>query len=197
MLGKKVYKTSMLWAFKFIVIALVLFFFNDFYLDTITDDRFADMISKSGSSGKRILDFFAFTTKYPGDLISFILMIMVPALYFGFIRGVRFHERAIVFNRGIPFMRQIVFYEDIKTYKLLHPKLAISIHSKKGDAFVVADEHIERAIAILDQHNIQGDLAQDEFVKLLGNYKNLIVFIGTFIIVLYAVRKLGLYFFYN
>ena len=97
MLGKKVYKTSMLWAFKFIVIALVLFFMNDFYLDTITDDRFAEMISKSGSSGKRFWDFVTFTMKYPGDLISFILMILVPAVYFAFIRGVRFHEKAMVF----------------------------------------------------------------------------------------------------
>jgi hypothetical protein len=196
MLGKKLYKTSMLWAFKFIVFALVLFFLNDFYLDTITDDRFSKMVTEGGSRGRRVLDFFEFILKYPGDAISFALMIVLPAFYFAFIRGVRFYEKAVVVNRGIPFFNQKIPYDEVKTYKLLHPQLAISMHTKNGDIFVIADEQVERAIAILDQHNIQGDLGQGDLVKIFANYKKFIVFIASFVILLFIVRKLGLYFFY-
>ncbi len=197
MLGKKLYKTSMLWAFKFVVLALVLFFLNDFYLDTITDDRFAKMVTEGGSRGRRFLDFFEFILKYPGDAISFGLMILLPAIYFAFIRGVRFFEKAVVVNRGIPFFNQTIPYDQVKTFKLLHPKLAISMHTKSGDAFVIADEHVERAIAILDQHNIQGDLGQSDLMKIFANYKKFVVFIASFVILLFLVRKLGLYFFYS
>jgi hypothetical protein len=196
-LGKRLYKTSMLWIFKFIVFALILFFFNDFYLDSITDDRFISMVTLGGSRGRRILDFVEFIIKYPGDLISFIVLYCVPGFYFAFIRGVGFFEKGIIVNRGIPFFNQTLSYDDVKTYRLLHPKLAISIQTKNGDAFVVADENIERAIAILDQHNIQGDLNQGEFVKILSNYKKFVVFFSVIVIVLYVVRKLGVYFFYS
>ncbi len=197
MLGKRLYKTSMLWVFKFIVLALIVFFFNDFYLDSITDDRFTSLVTQGGSRGRRILDFVEFIIKYPGDMISFVVLYFVPGVYFAFIRGVGFFEKGIVVNRGIPFLNQTLSYSDVKTYRLLHPKLAISIQTKNGDAFVVADENIERAIAILDQHNIQGDLNQDEFVKILTNYKKFVVLFAAIVIVLYVVRKLGIYFFYS
>jgi hypothetical protein len=57
----------------------------------------------------------------------------------------------------------------------------------------VADNNIERVIAILDQHNISGDLAQDEFVKLFANFKKFIFIVFAFTIVLFLVKKLGLF----
>ena len=107
MQGKKLYKTSMLNFFRLIVLAIVVFFFNDYYLETISDDRFFKMVHV-GSTGRRILDFFEFNIKYPADFISFFCIVLVPAFYFSFIRGVRFHEKGFVFNRGIPFFNQFI-----------------------------------------------------------------------------------------
>ncbi len=194
MFGKKIYKTSMLNFFRLIVLAIVIFFFNDYYLETISDDRFLKMVHV-GSTGRRILDFFEFNITYPADFISFFCIVLVPAFYFAFIRGVRFHEKGFYFNRGIPFFNQTIKYEELKTYKLLHPNLAISIHTKSGDAYVIADNTVERVIAILDQHDIPGDLAQDDYVRLINNYKKFIIFVVSFIVLLFIVRKLGPYFF--
>lgn len=184
----------MLWAFKFVVLALLLFFLNDFYLDSISDDRFLKIVTEGAGQGRKFLDFVEFNYRYPADFISFFIFYIIPATYFAFIRGVGFYEKAIVINRGLPFFNTRITYEDVARYKLIHPKLAISVHTHKGDAFVIADERIERAIAILDQHHIQGDLAQDEFVRVLSNYKKFIVFVATFVVLLFVVRKLGLYF---
>jgi hypothetical protein len=63
-------------------------------------------------------------------------------------------------------MNKYVLYADVKTYKLLHPNLIVTIHTKNGDVYLIADNSVERVIAILDQHNIQGDLARDDYANL-------------------------------
>lgn len=193
MFGKRLYKTSMLNFFRLILLAIVIFFFNDFYLETITTPKFWEMI-RSQAFSEKLLTFFRYHYQYPGEFISFFFTVIVPAVYYGFIRGVRFHEKGFIFNRGIPFMDSKIVYADVKTYKLLHPKLAISIHTKAGEAFVIADNTVERVIAILDQHNIPGDLAQDDYVRLFTNIKRILIFVVSFVVLLFVVRKLGLYF---
>jgi len=187
MLGKKLYKTSMLNFFRLIVVALTAFFFNNFYLETFTYENF--QLERKF----KFLDVFWYHYRYPAEFITFFLIIIIPAVYYGLIRGVRFHERGFVFNRGLPFFNKAILYEDVKAYKLLHPKKAISIQNKKGDFFVIADNNIERVIAILDQHNIPGDLTQDDYAKLVSNYWKFIQLIIGFAIFVFMMKKLGLF----
>lgn len=192
MLGKKLYKTSMLNLFRLLVLAVVIFFFNDFYLETITAPNFQEMLIELPNKNfvSRILTFFRYHYTYPRDLISFVGTILVPALYYAFIRGVRFHEKAFAFNRGIPFLNHVIAYGDVKRYKLFHPKYAISMHLHNGDSFVIADNSVERVIAILDQHNIPGDLG-DDYTKIFTNFKRVVIFVLCFTVLLFLIRKLG------
>lgn len=192
MLGKRLYRTSMLSLFRVLVLGVVIFFINDFYLETITNTTFQEMMAdQTPSRLVRFLTFFRYHFKYPIDLINLLLVVIFPAIYFAFIRGVRFHEKGFLFNKGVPFLDSTVLYPEVKSYKLLHPKQAIWLTTSGGDSFIIADNDIERVIAILDQHNIQGDLAVDQYVKLVSNYKRLVVFCITAFFIIFAIRKLG------
>jgi hypothetical protein len=182
-LGKKLYKTSMLNIFRLIILAIVVFFLNNFYLETFTNENF------QLEARFKILDVISYHLQYPKAFITFFFTILVPAIYYAFIRGIRFHEHGFVFNRGVPFMGVGVPYSEIETYKLLHPDLAISIHTKSGEAFIVADNNIGRVIALLDQHNIRGNLASDEFVRLISNYRKFILGMVWFTVFVFLIRK--------
>lgn len=187
MLGKKLYRTSMLNVFRLVILAIVIFFLNDFILDTYTYEKFRAV-------GRfQIIDVIKYHYRYPYEFITFFFLIIVPAVYYAFIRGVRFHEKGFVYNRGLPFMNRSVLYSDIKTYKLLQPNHIISIHTHKGDVFVIADNTVERVIAILDQHNIQGDLARDDYANLLTNFRKFIIVVLTFTLVVFVIKKLGFF----
>jgi hypothetical protein len=186
MLGKKLYKTSMLNIFRLIILAIVIFFLNDFILDTYTYEKFQAL------RRFKILDVIEFHYRYPVEFITFFFLLIVPAFYYAFIRGVRFHEKGFVFNRGLPFMNKAVPYSEVKTYKLLHPKHVVTIHTIKGDVFLIADNTAERVIAILDQHNIKGDLAQDDYVRLITNFRKFIIVVLTFTLVVFLIKKSGL-----
>ncbi|WP_408097237.1 hypothetical protein ACJVC5_19570 [Peredibacter sp. HCB2-198] len=186
MLGKKLYKTSMLNVFKLVILAVVVFFTNDFILDTYTYEKFQAI-------GRfKILDVLNYHYRYPNEFITFFLIVIVPAIYYAFIRGVRFCEKGFVYNRGLPFMNKEVLYTDVKSYKLLQPNHVITIHTQKGDVFVIADNNIERVIAILDQHNIPGDLARDDYSRLLMNAKKFLIVVLTFTLVVFLLKKFGL-----
>lgn len=187
MLGKRLYKTSMLNVFRLVIAALVIFFFNNFYLETFTYENL------QLNRRFRILDVIDYHYHYPAEFITFFCLIIIPAVYYGFIRGVRFYEKGFIFNRGLPFLNKAISYSDIKTYKLLHPKKAISIHANNGDIFVIADNSVERVIAILDQQNIHGDLAQDNYVRLFGNYKKFLMMVVGFTVFIFIFKKLGLF----
>lgn len=186
MLGKKLYTTSMLNTFRLVILLVTLFFFHNFYLETFTYEKFQAI-------GKfKILDVVDYHLKYPREFIVFFIIVLVPAIYYGLIRGVRFYEKGFIFNRGIPFLNRTINYADINQYKLLHPKKAISIHTNDGNIFVIADNNAERVIAILDQHNIRGDFAQDDFVKLITNYKRFMLIVMGFSVFIFLIKKFGL-----
>ncbi len=185
--AKKMYKTSMLLSFKLLILSIALFFFYDFYLETYSYEKFF----KEAAYGP--IAVLKFHYRYPAEFISFFFLVIVPAVYYSMIRGVKFCEKGFFYNRGLPFFNKFISYEDVKGYKLLHPNVALTITTQKGDIYVVADNNIERVIAILDQHNIQGDLAQDEYVKLFTNFKKFIYIVFAFTIALFLVKKLGLF----
>lgn len=187
MLGKKLYRTSMLNIFRLVVLAIVIFFLNDFVLDTYTYEKFQAI-------GKyKIIDVMKYHLKYPNEFITFFCVVIIPAFYYAFVRGVRFFEKGFVFNRGLPFMNKSVPYEDVKIYKLLHPNHIVTIHTNNGEVFIIADNTIERVIAILDQHNIPGDLARDDYAKLITNFRKFIVVVVTFTLVIFFLKKFGLF----
>lgn len=185
MLGKKLYKSSMLNVFRLIVLAIVIFFLNDFILNTYTYEKFQ-------ADGRfKIIDVIQYHYKYPVEAIMFFFLIIVPAVYYAFIRGVRFHEKGFIFNRGLPFMNTTVLYSDVKTYKLLHPKHIVTIHTKKGHVFLIADNSAERIIAILDQHNIPGDLARDDYANLITNIRKFIIVVLSFTLFVFLLKRFG------
>lgn len=188
MLGKKLYKTGMLNIFRLIILAIVIFFLNDFILDTYTYENF-QLLRRF-----RILDVIEYHYKYPSEFITFFFLIIIPAIYYALIRGVRFHEKGFVFNRGLPFMNKVIPYSEVKTYKLLHPNLILTIHTMSGEVFLIADNTVERVIAILDQHHIQGDLARDDYANLITNFRKFIIVVLTFTFVVFIAKKLGLFF---
>lgn len=174
----------MLNIFRLVIVAIVIFFFNGFYLETFTYENFQAV-------GKfRILDVMNYHFRYPLEFVSFFCLIIIPAIYYGLIRGVRFFEKGFVFNRGLPFMNKAVLYTDVATYKLLHPEYAISIHTRAGEVYVIADNAMERVIAILDQHNIQGDLARDDYVRLITNYRKFMIIVMSFTVFLFVMKKI-------
>jgi hypothetical protein len=186
-MGKKIYKTSMLNIFRLIVLAIVIFFINDLYLSSLTHEKFLL------ESRFRIMDVFSYHYRYPSGLITFFFLIIVPAIYYAFIRGVRFYEKGFVFNHGIPFLNRKISYDEVNSYKLLHPKYAISLFTKSNEVFVIADDDMQRVIAILDQHNIPGDFARDDYAKLITNYRTFIFVVLGFTTLLFILKKLGLF----
>lgn len=183
MLGKKLYKTGMVNIFRLMILAVVVFFSNDFILNTYTYEKF-QLVGRF-----KILDVIDYHLKYPNEFITFFFIILVPAFYYAFIRGVRFYDKGFVYNRGLPFLNRAVAYSDVKLYKLLHPKHVVTIHTQKGDVFVIADNSVERVIAILDQHNIQGDLAGDDYASLITNFKKFTFVVLAFTLVLFLLKK--------
>jgi hypothetical protein len=188
MLGKKLYKTGMLNIFRMVIFAIVIFFLNDFILDTYTYEKFQAL------RRFKILDILEYHYRYPHEFITFFILIIGPAVYYSLIRGVRFHERGFIFNRGLPFMNKTILYDEIKKFKLLHPNNVVTIHSKTGEIFLVADNSIERVVAILDQHNIQGDLARDDYSNVITNFRKIIILFLAFTSIVFIAKKLGLFF---
>lgn len=189
MLGKRLYKTGMLNIFRLIVLAIVIFFTNDFILDTYTYEKF-----QAGSRFK-LLSALEYHYKYPYEFIMFFLLVLAPAFYYSLVRGARFFEKGFSINFGFPFMNKEVHYPDVKNYKLLHPKNVLTIHTKDNELYLVVDNNIERVVAILDQHNIQGDLSQSDFAKLINTGRKFFIVGVSFTLAIFVLKKLGLFFF--
>jgi hypothetical protein len=186
MLGKKLYKTSTLNLFRFIIFLIVLFFLNDFVLDTYTYEKFQ-------ADGRfRIIDVIQYHYRYPIEAVTFFFLVIIPAFYYGLVRGNRFYERGMIYNQGLPFFNQTILFSDIKTYRLLHPKHLLMIYTTKG-IYLLTDNTIERVIAILDQHNIQGDLAKDDYSQLLMRLKKFIMLLLSFTVLVFLMKKVGLF----
>ncbi len=168
------------------ILAIVVFFVNDFILNTYTYDKFL-------ADGRfKIFDVFQYHYKYPREFISFFLLIIAPAFYYSFIRGVRFYEKGFIFNHGLPFMNKTVLYSDVKKYKLLHPKYILTIHTDR-DVYLVPDNSLERVIGILDQHNIQGDFGSEDFANLITNFRKFVMVVLCFTAVVFLLNKLGVF----
>jgi hypothetical protein len=187
MFGKKIYTTSMLTIFRLVIFFVVIFFLNELMLNTYTYEKFQ-------ADGRfKIIDVLQYHYRYPYEFISLFLILIVPAIYYSFIRGVGFFEKGFIFNRGLPFMNKKVSFEEVKKYKLLHPNHILSIHTHKGELYLIADNSIERVVAILDQHHIPGDFTQDDYVNLISNFKKFLMIVMGFSVFVFVLLKLKLF----
>lgn len=184
MLGKKLYRTGLLNLLRLVIFMVVVFFINDFILETYSYKKFEP------TGHFLLIDVIKYHYKYPAEFITFFCMIIVPAFYYVCVRGTRFYEKGFVFNRGLPFLNKTVLYEDVKGYKFLHPKHLLSINTQ-NETFIIMDNNLERVIAILDQHNIQGDLARDDYVNLLSNIRKFIIIVLSFTAIMFVLKKIS------
>ena len=183
--GKKIYKTTMLHVFRLFVTGPALFFLYSFYLETFKDERFLSY----GATGFKAA--VSYHLKYPYEFISFLIIIFVPYLYYCFIRGSVFYEKGFTFNKGMPFLNIYIPYVAVTKYKLLHPETIMAISTHRNETFLIADNNLPRIIAILDQQNIQGDLASKEYVTLLQNMFKFFIIVFGFTILLLVLKKFG------
>ena len=73
MLGKKLYKTSMINVLRLTILVIVLIFLNDFILDNYTYEKFQ-------ADGRfKIIDVFQYHYKYPHEFIIFFFLFLAMA----------------------------------------------------------------------------------------------------------------------
>ena len=152
-LGKKIYHSRALGSVKWIVTSVSLILLSNLFFQTLNDAQFLDQGDKSF---RAIWSYHLF---YPQELIIFILSVFIPAIYYGYIRGVRFYEKGLIFNRGLPFFNMTVHYNNIKSYEVLNEKHLISITlADSKDDLMFSVGNLDRVVALFDQSGIQGDL---------------------------------------
>lgn len=183
MLGKKLYKTRTLDVIKFLVSVLMIFLINDFVLQTYTYDKIRILQNPD------LWDVIKYHYRYPWELIIFFFLFLGPAFYYSFIRGTRFYEKGFIYNKGLPFLNTKVKYDNVNYYQLLHPKCLMLLKTQKG-FFLIADNSLERVIAILDQHDISGNLASEEYKKLILGLRRVIFIAITFTFVAFVTKKI-------
>lgn len=166
-------------------------FFN-LYLQTFIDPDFLKSFDQS------FIGVMKFHWHYPEQVISLILSTLVPTVYYAFLRNISFYEKGIMINRGLPFMNHIVEYNDIESYKIVHHKYLMSVKRKSlKEELLFTIRDIDRAVAILDQHNIQGDLSKAEFNGVMTTSKKLIIFYISFFVIVTILQFSGFFIMIN
>lgn len=184
-MSKRYYKARMLKRFRYIIALLLVFFLFILYQSTLTDPTF---LKKGDLSLKSVISFHLM---YPEELLTFIIVVLIPAIYFAFIRGTIFYEDKVQFNHGVPFVNTSITYDQIKLYRILHPKYLISIETKSDKQYLVTTNDIDRAISILDKEGIKGKLDDEEYTKAKASQKKAFVYLLVFVMVMLALQKWG------
>ena len=186
-LGKKIYTSRMLWPLRLLVLGVFLFLLVNLFLQTSHDPNY---VKWSDHSFLGTLRFHLF---YAEELLMFVVTVFIPSFYYGVLRSIRFFENGIIINRGLPFFNREIFYSQIKSYKIIHPKYLISIiRSDMEDEILLSVSNMQRAIAILDNHNIPGDLGNKEFQESLSVNKKFVFIVIGFAIIVFFFQYFGL-----
>ena len=187
-LGKRLYRSKALTPFKILFLSVCGMLFFNLYLQTFIDP---DFLEKFDHDFMGVVSFHLF---YPEQLISLFLSTFIPTIYYAFVRGIYFYENGIIANKGLPFMNHIIPYNDIESYKIMHHKYLMSVKRKSfNDELLFTIQDIDRAVAIFDQHNIQGDLSKAEFRGTMTTSKKLIIFYIVFFIVVTILQFSGFF----
>lgn len=180
-LGKKLYKSSTLRSIKIFLVCVAAILFAGLINNTFTDPEF---VSKKISVLK-------FHFMYPEQVISFIFMALIPSIYYGFIRGITFYEKAIVINRGVPFWNHVIYYKEIEFYRIMKSKYLMSITKRNKQELVFTISDADRAVAIMDQNGIPARFVKDNIINEVSSHKRLLVGITISGIVIYLIQHFG------
>lgn len=186
-MSKRYYKARMLKKFRYIIALLLLFFLFVLYQSTFSDPAFL------ASEDTTLRGALKFHLKYPEELLTFIVVVLFPAIYFAFIRGTSFFVDKVVFNHGVPFVNTDLFYENIKSYQILHPKDLVSIQSKTDKEFLVATNDLDRVISILDKQGIPGKLDDEEYARAKASQKKVFIYLFLFVTAMLVLQKTGVF----
>ena len=158
-LGQKIYTTKTIFSIKLMAgIACVVLLINLYY-QTFNDPEYTKYIVKDFSQ------FMAFHLKYPYDIISYLLFIFIPSIYYSFIRGAVFFENGITINRGFPFYNKTILYENVSSFEIIHSKMMIAIRLKDNQEIIFGVSDLDRVLSIFDQHDVTGDLKAQNRIK--------------------------------
>jgi hypothetical protein len=159
-IGKKLYRSTALFQFKLVFIAIALWVLINLYFKTYSDP---DFLARGGGLFKDVVDFHL---TYPVQIIGYILGTLLPALYYAFLRGIVFFERGLVINKGLPFLNHSISYDDIESFRIVHPKYLMSLKRKDtSDEVLFTLRDMDRVIAIFDQQAITAYLGESQLVQ--------------------------------
>lgn len=185
-LGKKLYKSRALPKAKLFLLFVCIGLLVNLYFSTLSDPTFI----KKGLVG--IKGVWNFHLLYPEELISFILMVLAPSFYYGLIRGITFYEQGIVINRGLPFFNHCVRYKNIKQYKMVNPNYLMSVIRRDTEdeiLFTICDP--DRAVAIMDQQAISGQLGSEKNLARMSAHKKFFLFVIFFGALVFFIQYFG------
>lgn len=186
-LGKKLYISRALPTAKIFLLCVCVGLLVNFYHTTLADPVFI----KRGFVGLRAV--WRFHMMYPEELISFILFVIAPSLYYGLIRGITFFEKGIVINRGLPFFNHCVRYDNIKEYRMVNRNYLMSVIRKDTeDEILFTICNPDRAVAIMDQQEIRGKLGGEDYVKTMSAHKKFFLFVIFFGILVFFIQYFGI-----
>lgn len=159
-LGKSLYHSTSILTVKFLTFFVFAILFANLNYQTLGNEEFQQFVVLKGLEGLSVVSqVFKFHMTYPEEYIFFLITVAFPTIYYGFIRGVTFHENGVVINKGLPFFNYTIFYSDVSNFEIIHSKYFLSITLKETeDDILFTVNNVDRALAILDQHGITGDL---------------------------------------
>ncbi len=173
MKGKKLYKSTAIKSIKALLLSIMIVLGANILIQVLQSDKIERF------SG--LYDYFLF---YPEDLLIYLLLILIPGLYYSFIRGVVFYENGLTVNKGFPFFNMFIPYSNIQSYEMLQDKHLISINLKQQeDDLMLSIKDIDRAVAIFDQNHIKGDLGNNVVIDYSNRRKLILFFLVTGIFV--------------
>lgn len=162
--GNKIYKSKSTKIIKALAIISSVFLLLNLYFQTFHDPLFSKQYSGT------FVDVLKFHLKYPYDLLSYIFFILLPSLYYCFIRGNTFYENVVVINRGFPFYNRAIDYNEIQNFEIIHARLMVAIKLKKSSTkYVFGVSDVDRVLSIFDKNSVPGDLEDQHTIKLTIN----------------------------
>lgn len=155
-MGRLLYSSGLFFPLKIIILFISIFLFANIFFQTQSDPGFISF------GGKGLKDVFFYQITHPQEIITYLILFVFPAIYYGFFRANRFFEKGLLVNGGLPFYNEFIEYSHIGHFQIVHSKYLISVFSKKDNKeLLIPVKDMERVLAILDQNGIEGKLQQE------------------------------------
>jgi hypothetical protein len=133
------------------------FLFLNIFFQTKSDPGFIS----TGMEGT-VKNVLLFHMNHPQEIITYLILFVFPAIFYGLFRANRFYEKGFLVNKGLPFYNKFTLYTDLDHYQIVHTKFLISLFKKDTkEEVLIPVKDMERVLAILDQNAIPGKLKQE------------------------------------